>query len=481
MDKLPGALGAALLLFASSARAQSIDPSIAHAVLGRPLSLEVRMRGGSGWPTLRPACIHVELVIGDQYLGPDDVAISVREDPQPGWQRIRLAHPMPVTEPAFQARIAITCGPTFTREFPVLADRSSAPAERTRRSKPRSAATSHQRLEPLPVAARTQLAPPSTTQPLAPPAPTNDGSAARASPKEAFNTEEFDRLRLELRRTQAALSSVEARISHASGAKAGWWWPAAGIATALFAAPLFGWLRRARPRPRPRVRVDTAETPSMRGRPQDRADAVTGGPQATASTTSTTPAAVPSHTTTTPVTSRDRSKAYAHADFGQPDLDNALDPAQLREIERLIDQGFHGGAVALAEHYLQKSTGKNPWLLLCLLDLYADMGQPWNQERVAAQLEVLYNVRLPALEAPDFEGQSLESNGNALEAVQRDWGRPGCLGTLAWMLLRTEDHPPLDLAAFRDTLLLHAIVQAQRPDSGDPTPFDPLIDWAPPG
>lgn len=155
--------------------------------------------------------------------------------------------------------------------------------------------------------------------------------------------------------------------------------------------------------------------------------------------------------------------AWPGADFGEPSLQGRGSAPALRQVDAMSEAGYRGAAVTLLENALQVRPGKNPWLLLRLLDLYRTMQQPWNHERVSAQLEALYNVRVPPMR-PDGqaggEGRDLLDCPDLLERLAQVWPRPATARDwLHQRLLRDRGLPVVDLATFRDLLLLHDLAR----------------------
>jgi hypothetical protein len=134
--------------------------------------------------------------------------------------------------------------------------------------------------------------------------------------------------------------------------------------------------------------------------------------------------------------------------------------------------GYHGACIALLEHALQSRPGKNPRLLLRLLELYRHLQQEANHDRVAAQLEALFNLRVPllsqrSLSAPELGWELDHELGLAeLSAV---WDLPdqalACLQP--WLLPGT--HPRLSLQAFEDALCLFDLTREKLRDASPDT------------
>lgn len=172
-------------------------------------------------------------------------------------------------------------------------------------------------------------------------------------------------------------------------------------------------------------------------------------------------------------------RQWVGADFGEPSLAGNGHAPAVRQVDRMIADGYHGAAATILENALQTRPGKSPWLLLRLLDLYRAMNQPWNHERVSAQLEALYNLRVPpmgdaAAGGPDAvdEGQSLDDRPDLLERLAQVWTQPSiALDWLRARLLRESGLPTVDLATFRDLLLLYDLARLR--DEPQPEPVQP--------
>jgi hypothetical protein len=153
------------------------------------------------------------------------------------------------------------------------------------------------------------------------------------------------------------------------------------------------------------------------------------------------------------------------ADFGHPSLDTTSASTELlRELEPHVTESPIGVAVVL-ERRLQELPGKCPWILLRLLELYRQMAQPWNHERVAAQLEALYNVRIPGMEtepASASTGVNLEAYPDTLDKIRQAWPLDDSVALLAGVLLRPTVIEVLDQPAFEDALLLHGIARQRQ-------------------
>lgn len=151
---------------------------------------------------------------------------------------------------------------------------------------------------------------------------------------------------------------------------------------------------------------------------------------------------------------------WPDADFGHPTLDTTQASTQLlQELEPHVTD-FPVGVAMVLEKRLQAEPGKCPWILLRLLTLYQSMAQPWNHERVAAQLEALYNVRIPGLDLdPAATTADLEAFPDTLSRIEQAWQHDDPAAELASLLLKPTTVEVLTPLAFEEALLLHSIVQ----------------------
>ena len=154
---------------------------------------------------------------------------------------------------------------------------------------------------------------------------------------------------------------------------------------------------------------------------------------------------------------------WPDADFGHPSLDTTVASTDLlQELAPSVSESPVGVALVL-EQRLQELPGKCPWILLRLLELYRQMAQPWNHERVAAQLEALYNIRIVSMAAESSRDEAgLEDCPDVLDSVLQAWSQEDPAPALARLLLRTTAIPALDKPVFEEILLLHGIVQQRQ-------------------
>lgn len=174
---------------------------------------------------------------------------------------------------------------------------------------------------------------------------------------------------------------------------------------------------------------------------------------------------------------------WSESDFGHPALDETRHAELLAKVDAITAGGYFGTSVAVLENALQNQGGKSAAILLRLLDLYRTLNQAWNHERVSAEIEAIYNVSIPALNS-STEGRSIEEHERTWQHIGQLWGTEAAGPGIAQLLARPTRIEVLDLAAFRDALMLHALCTegasaADTPpvlSSSDPDPA-PSLQW----
>ena len=514
-----GIAATVLLAWAGGVCGQSVDTSMARAAVGQPLSMAVQVRGFD-WPASRltPDCIAVQIQQGDS--GEEVTPLRVRTIPSgdDGRVLVQISSTQRVSDTLLLGRLSLLCGADYTREFTVLVDPPVAGTATPRtpstpvpkpvtpplaatanavRAEPPSPVTSTARpleeadLQRLTSAVVAALALSQASPPLPPPLQTADAdthpTAATALP--------WQDLREEQRQTRASLVALVARIERSEREA----WRGAllvmgavlGLSASLLVlrlvreglmphigAPQIPTRPARRPRPGPTRPGPDAEansetlSPSASSlpNPADHGFVNWSPPPpppplpATTARLPPSPGSTPTSTTHPDGSHPPLTRRWPDADFGHPNLDMHHASAQLlQELEPHVEESPIGVAVVL-ERRLQELPGKCPWILLRLLALYWQMAQPWNHERVAAQLESLYNVRIPAMEADPtlLHAADLEAYPETLDRIRQAWSLDDSAATLSSLLLRPTVIEVLDQPAFEEVLLLHGILRQRQ-------------------
>jgi hypothetical protein len=506
-----GIAAAALLAWAGDASSQSVDTTMARAVIDQPLAMSVQVRGFD-WPASRmtPECLHVEIQQGES--GDTITPLRLRTVPSgdDGRVVVQISSPQRVTDTVLIGRLRLLCSADYTREFTVLADppTSATPANRpplrpslaqftpqreTMRNPDPSSGAPAQRSrnitrsddDALPTTGRPdhQAFDDAALQRLVAAVllalPANPVPVAEATPDDPARDPAWQALQEEQRQTRAAMAALLARIEHNEHHGNAW------RDVSLVAGGILGvWaglllMRLVREGLMPRISTPTQATAASiahrlrRQRARMNPDEEFLAPRDARDTrrdpTSSTPDPgtvqwMP-HIATDQPTADEPSPAtrWPDADFGHPSLDTTVASIDLlQELAPSVSESPVGVALVL-EQRLQELPGKCPWILLRLLELYRQMAQPWNHERVAAQLEALYNIRIVSMAAESSRDEAgLEDRPDVLDSVLQAWSQEDPAPALARLLLRTTAIPALDKPVFEEILLLHGIVQQRQ-------------------
>lgn len=502
----------ALLLPLAGASAQSLELTRTEATIAQPLRLEISARSFDGpAQPVHPGCLDAELLQPDRFatrLRVEHLAFQTDHEPA----RLRLSSSGPLQEPVVIVRVQMRCGAPYERDFTILgqaprpaATTSPARAGRPRppASGPRTASATRRTMKPEAASITPEAAPGPSAGPVQPDAhATKPPSAASppdptpppaAAPRlQAGSHDEWISdiagMRQDLQRHRLELAALTHRLerNEASHWQPWGWLAALGITLmvghALATLMRDQWLRRFHLDP-----TGPGSMTSRRPRPSPTtAMKATTHAAATTDLTASTPRSLPSPLELTstevpdsppavalpPEPSRDNialaRSTWAHADFGQSTLDAEPRRPWLAEVDRISAEGYVGAAVALLEQALQRGPAKHPALLMRLLKLYAALHQPDNHERVGAQLEALYQVRVPAWSTLTDEGTGPPGDGlladePLMRTICSNWPATAA-DTLAELLLPRhqadeQQQPRLELEAFDDALLLHAIAR----------------------
>ena len=509
-----GIAAAALLAWAGDASSQSVDTTMARAVIDQPLAMSVQVRGFD-WPASRmtPECLHVEIQQGES--GDTITPLRLRTVPSgdDGRVVVQISSPQRVTDTVLIGRLRLLCGADYTREFTVLADpptsatpatrlplrpslaqftpqreamrnpdpSSGAPAQRSRNitrsdddALPTTGRPDHQAfddaaLQRLVAAVLSAL-------------PANPVPVAEATPDDPARDPAWQALQEEQRQTRAAMAALLARIERNEHHGNAW------RDVSLVAGGILGvWaglllMRLVREGLMPRISTPTQATAAsiahrlrrQRARmnldnelltPRHARDAQDTRRDPTSSTPDPGTVQWMPHIAADQPTADEASPAtrWPDADFGHPSLDTTVASTDLlQELAPSVSESPVGVALVL-EQRLQELPGKCPWILLRLLELYRQMAQPWNHERVAAQLEALYNIRIVSMAAESSRDEAgLEDCPAVLDSVLEAWSQEDPAPALARLLLRTTAIPVLDKPVFEEILLLHGIVQQRQ-------------------
>jgi hypothetical protein len=551
--KVMPVLACAAGLWSVAAFGQSIDPTGARATIGDPIDLEVQVRTTPelGAARLGRSCVQAQVLDGQRLIDDDALAIDIGPASDDGLNRLHIRHASLVGEPVVHARVTLTCGANYTREFTVLPRDRTEPTTRA----PRSSATrlglrrtAHSSNPPRPGREQTSSQSASTPTLLADsktpvtsspadsrtaPEPRigggdvealarsvlrlfqaagldlqrssqglldprqSDPAVSLAAADSKFLLQEVQRLRSESQQSATAIASLHARVERAESDR---WLPAswavlaviAGLVTlaaamrvADLAAPLL--LRRFSRRTRDAVGqakqsssieqylsdigarppakatttvIDRAATPTAATAPEHMALAFEDAqlPAAEAAIAVQMKAAAPIVPLNAPKAHANR---WAHAEFGPASLDHRRVRKHRGDIDKAVRDGYLGFALVMLEQLLHSGEGKHPWVLLRLLDVYRQLRQQDNHERVCAEIEALYNIRVPSYDAEQFDVDACETLDQLDEwpALRLAWSCDLASPLIASCLLRGDRQVDRDPATFADLLFLHELAE----------------------
>ncbi len=131
------------------------------------------------------------------------------------------------------------------------------------------------------------------------------------------------------------------------------------------------------------------------------------------------------------------------------------------QVEFLVSLGKTERAIALLKKLIHDSAEPHPSPYLDLLGLLHSLGLKSEFQKTRAEFSRLFNARVAEFATFRDEGQSLESYPQALSRIAAVWPRPEVSEVIEAYIVRDPRRPasePFDLAAFRDLLLLQAII-----------------------
>ena len=146
-----------------------------------------------------------------------------------------------------------------------------------------------------------------------------------------------------------------------------------------------------------------------------------------------------------------------------------------QQAEFFVSLGQVARAVAVLKKKIEAGGDLNPHLYLDLLSIYQSQGLKDDFEALRESFNTLFNCKAAEYALFKSEGQSLDFYPDLVKQISAAWPSPEALTVLESYLLRDAQatpHRPLDLAAFRDLLMLHAVGQslAFPPQSPDAPP-----------
>ncbi len=151
-------------------------------------------------------------------------------------------------------------------------------------------------------------------------------------------------------------------------------------------------------------------------------------------------------------------------------LDAALIAEMRQQAEFFVALGQTDQAVVVLEKLVHDSDAPNPHVYLDLLGLLHSLSKKMEFQHHREGFNRIFNGVVPEFVRFRSEGKSLEAYPAILADIVAHWETPealDCINAYVLKNTRSVQRGALDLAAFRDLLLLQSIVQQLSDDSGD--------------
>ncbi len=139
-----------------------------------------------------------------------------------------------------------------------------------------------------------------------------------------------------------------------------------------------------------------------------------------------------------------------------------------QQADFFMTLGQHDEAIAVLENCLRESADANPLVYLDLLSALHTLSRKAEYDRYRDQFNPLFTGHVPAYAEFHRVGHGLDAYGDICKQLSALWPSVGALDFMGQCLVR---HPgedlsqALDLEAFRDLLMLHAVLQRLLSDS----------------
>ncbi|HVZ46734.1 MAG TPA: hypothetical protein VHA82_23205 [Ramlibacter sp.] len=162
------------------------------------------------------------------------------------------------------------------------------------------------------------------------------------------------------------------------------------------------------------------------------------------------------------------SSRWSNSDFSSslPGSARNLKAEELIDIQQQADFFLSIGqperAIALLENHLQQQGETSALAWLDLLEIYHDLGQREEYDRVRGSFQDRFNAHVPEFDDYRRESAGLENYGRALSRIESLWPGHRVLEVIEESLLRrpgADDSEGFDLEAYRELVLLYNIAR----------------------
>lgn len=153
-----------------------------------------------------------------------------------------------------------------------------------------------------------------------------------------------------------------------------------------------------------------------------------------------------------------------------------------QQVEFFLVLGQEQAAIDLLLSHVRGTGGTSALPYFKLLEIYRQLGDEEAFERTRERFNQRFNAFAPDWSGDLAGGRSLEDYADVMARLQRAWAQPmRAVAELESLLLRRADLEPFDLPAYREVLMLHALVLdlPAAPLAGAPV-ASPTIELSPP-
>jgi hypothetical protein len=428
----------------------TLGPNTRSAVMSRPLDISVQMSPDAGENPLA-LCLGADVFYAHQQLDPSLIQLTPERIADSSMWLIRIRAETPVNVPVVTVHMRAGCEQKTTRRYVVVATRSES-------------VESNQAGQVLTLPAQAQMG------------ATGDPSTGNLPGQEKVQTLESQpaQLRAELTGQQAPAQPPPPQVVPPTGERYGQLMVYALMAVLLASGGLFLFFRRLASKGRDsrdagaRVAESSlawAEPATERGalpgaertlRPKPRPDAEMSWFDELKREVSREPAeSIPA------LPRRDRSRFSVSVSF----MPRTVKVPQLFELQLQVELfnslGRQESAVALLRKHLVNNVKTSALVYLDLLDLYHQIGNKADYETLRADFNRVFNARIAPFDSYTVAGPGAAAFDAVLARVQTVWPGRQVFDVIDDALFREPGNAAevLDLEAYRDLLLLHAVAR----------------------
>jgi pilus assembly protein FimV len=158
-----------------------------------------------------------------------------------------------------------------------------------------------------------------------------------------------------------------------------------------------------------------------------------------------------------PLSTRDFSMG-THVPPRPVSVEELLDLDQ--QVDFFLALGQAQSAIDLLLSHVRGSGGTSALPYFKLLEIYRAQGDEEAYERTRERFNQRFNAHAPDWSGALADGRVLEDYPEVMQRLQRAWPQPiRAVAEMEGLLLRRADLEPFDLPAYRDLLMLHALVR----------------------